>query len=95
MHCPAFINVNKIKMGNSKTQKKYGNDCVAVICMVQMYQSEVNKAGLNWLQTNGGFDLTRPIFRAQIGLFPNVMELFHLLAHPPLNQHSTCTALHL
>ena len=62
--------------------------------MVQVYLSKLNKAGPNWLQTNGGFNFTSPIFRAQIGRFPDVMELFHWLTHPPskTTEHMHCPA---
>ena len=41
------------------------------------------KVNWNWLQWNGRFNYTRPIFSTQIVKFPNVMELFHWLTHPP------------
>ena len=57
---------------------------------------KVNKKAWNWLQWNGrfNFNYTRPIFSTQIVQFPNVMELFHWLTHPPpqTTQHMHCPA---
>jgi len=65
------------KMGNSRMQKVHGIDCVAVICMVQVYLSKPNQAGWNFCcKQMVGLILQDQYPALRLGDFPSLWSYF-------------------